>query len=192
MILGRRFILASASPRRSELLREVVPDFDVVVSDVEEDPLTTLDPWETARTLAIAKASAVAKLHPDAIVLGGDTVVAFMGLRGWEQLAKPTDREHAEIMLATLSGRTHIVVTGIALAFNDRLIAAVDTTEVRFRVLTPDEIHDYVASGEPMDKAGGYAIQGGAAGFIQERKGSLSNVIGLPLEALQKLLSELE
>lgn len=184
-----RFILASASPRRQQLLREIVADFEVLVQPVDEDALTTSDPWETATTLALAKARAVAALNPEATVLGGDTVVAYAGDGIYRQLAKPGNAADARRMLRELSGRTHVVITGIALVSPAEVITRATTTEVDFRELTESEIADYVATGEPMDKAGAYAIQGGAAGFVREIRGSWSNVVGLPLETLGELLA---
>lgn len=181
----RRVILASASPRRRELLRQIVENFEVLPSEIEEPALP--DPWETAKTLARDKARAIAQSHPDAIVIGADTVVAYMD-HGWQQLAKPEDEEDAKRMLAALSGRGHVVITGIAVMAPGFEKIDADTTGVRVRVLTQKEIADYVATGEPMDKAGAYAIQGGARGFIVDIDGSLSNVIGLPLELLKPIL----
>jgi septum formation protein len=183
----RPVILASASPRRKELLRSLVDEFEVVVSDVDEDALTVPDPWATAERLAEAKATAVLALRPDAVVVGGDTVVAVRNSE-WEQLAKPASFEDACTMLRKLSGREHVVVTGVCVASADGVRTASETTKVRFRNLTDEEIRAYVATGEPMDKAGGYAIQGGAKGFLESVEGSLSNVIGLPVEKLREML----
>lgn len=148
--------------------------------EVDEEGLTLADPFETAERLAEAKAKAVAPLRPEALVIGGDTVVALNG----EQFAKPKDAADARRMLRALSGRTHVVATGISLVTPKAVQTFHDKTYVTFRELTDEEIADYVATGEPMDKAGGYAIQGAAAGFVVRREGSESNVIGLPLEAL--------
>ena len=177
-------VLASASPRRKELLARLVPEFEIVVSDVDEEALTVADPFLTAERLAEAKACAVALLRPDALVIGADTVVSLNGL----QFAKPRDAEDARRMLRALSGGTHDVITGVSLVSPEGTTTFHDRTEVTFRPLTSEEIDAYVATGEPMDKAGAYAIQGGARGFVAERKGSESNVIGLPLEALGELL----
>jgi septum formation protein len=182
-----RVILASASPRRRELLASLFASFEVIVSDVDEEALTVSDPWETATSLAEAKAGAVARRHPDALVIGADTVVAL----GNDQLAKPSSKEEAVAMLRQLSGQTHVVITGVATVLNGHLRSFSDTTHVSFRPLCEEEILRYVSSGEPMDKAGAYAIQGGAAGFVSAREGSLTNVIGLPLEALTSHLRSL-
>lgn len=194
-------VLASSSPRRRELLSELVDGFDVAVSDVDEAAFTVEDPWETADALALAKARAVARLRPEALVIGGDTVVALPlfispdangdaeGTYG--QLAKPLHPEEARSMLRALSGREHLVITGVALVWPDGERVLHDTTRVTFRELTNEEIAAYVATGEPMDKAGAYAIQGGAARFVSRIEGSQSNVVGLPLEALGRALAEL-
>ena len=156
----------------------------MVTSDVDEEALTVSDPFETAERLAEAKARAVANLRPDALVIGGDTVVALDG----EQFAKPKHAADAKRMLRNLSGRTHVVATGISLVSPGGVQTFHDKTYVTFRDLSDEEIEAYVATGEPMDKAGAYAIQGGAAGFVTKREGSESNVIGLPLERLREHL----
>lgn len=184
-----RIILASASPRRLELLAELVSDFEVIPSHIDETVPDTMSPEDVARSLAEQKANEIYRLHPDAIVVGADTVVAFRDdAGGWVQLAKPEDREDAVRMLGLLSGRSHIVITGFAVVGPGFSYAAAETTAVTFRPLGQAEIEAYVATGEPMDKAGGYAIQGGAKGFVVDVEGSLSNVIGLPLEALAPIL----
>ena len=177
-------VLASASPRRKELLARLVPEFEIVVSDVDEEALTVEDPFLTAERLAEAKARAVALLRPDALVVGADTVVSLDGV----QFAKPLDADDARRMLRALSGRTHDVVTGVSLVSLEWTTTFHCLTKVTFRPLSSAEIDAYVATGEPMDKAGAYSIQGGARGFVAERKGSESNVIGLPLKALEGFL----
>lgn len=181
----RRIVLASASPRRKELLREVFPDFEVQVSDVDEDALLTDDPIASAENLARAKALAVGGSRTDCLVIGADTMVVI----GNRILNKPESEAAAEAMLAMLSGKTHRVVTGICLTTGDRTITDHGITHVTFRELSGAEIREYVATGEPMDKAGAYAIQGGAARFVTHIEGSLSNVIGLPLELLRHHLT---
>jgi septum formation protein len=179
--MDRPVVLASGSPRRRELLARLIPDFEVVVADVDEEALTVEDPFETAERLAQAKAFAVVLLRPEALVIGADTVVTLDG----EQYAKPRDAADARRMLRALSGRTHVVATGVCVAEPKGTRVFHDRTFVTFRDLTDEEIAAYVATGEPMDKAGAYAIQGGAAGFVSRRDGSESNVIGLPLERLE-------
>jgi len=192
-MLRRPVVLASASPRRRELLAEVVPDFTVDVADVDEEALTVADPWATAEGLALAKARAVLQRNSEAIVIGGDTVVAIPSGEGGNhvQLAKPRSVAEAREMLRQLSGRTHLVITGVCLAQMEGERTFSETTEVTFRTLGETEIVAYVATGEPMDKAGAYAIQGGAADFVAKREGSLSNVIGLPVERLAAEIAEL-
>jgi septum formation protein len=191
MTLPGPVVLASGSPRRKELLASLGIEFTVDVSHVDEDALTVDDPWETATGLARAKALAVAARYPKAIVIGGDTVVALPTENGYRQLAKPTSPQDAEAMLKSLSGARHAVITGLALVFHDHQLVAHDTTWVEFRTLEQAEITRYVQTGEPMDKAGAYAIQAGAKSFVAHREGSLTNVIGLPLELLQKMIDKL-
>lgn len=157
-------------------------------ADVDEDALTVDDPWLTAEQLALTKANEVFRHNPDSIVIGGDTVVALGGEGAYRQLAKPINSADAEQMLGSLSGREHLVITGIAVVTADSIQVASDTTRVTFRQLGKDEVKAYVATGEPMDKAGAYAIQGGAKGFVAKVDGSLSNVIGLPVEVLRPML----
>ncbi|HRI44367.1 MAG TPA: Maf family protein [Fimbriimonadaceae bacterium] len=182
-----RVILASASPRRRELLGRLIVDFQVVPADVDEDPLPGESPETTAQRLAHQKWHKVSATYPGALVIAGDTVVAI----GERQLAKPRDEEEAGTMLRALSGRAHRVITGLAVGPPGRTICKVVSTTVQFRRLDEMEIADYVATGEPMDKAGAYAIQGGAEGFVVGIEGSYTNVVGLPLEALEEVLAEL-
>jgi septum formation protein len=192
MTLGRSVVLASGSPRRKELLKQLIEEFEIVVSNVDEDALTAADPHETAKLLAQAKALAVLQLRPEALVIGGDTVVALpLGDGTYRQLSKPSSVENAEEILGILSGKTHLVITGVCLASSDGVRTFCDTSKVTFRTLSADEIRRYVATGEPMDKAGAYASQGGAKEFISNLEGSRSNVIGLPLERLSEALTAL-
>lgn len=178
-------ILASASPRRQELLREVLDTFEVCVSGVDEDALQDPDPWRTAEALATAKASAVAIQRPECLVIGGDTVVAIQHGETFRQFGKPVGEADAARMLRELSGRTHFVITGFALIGPGIHSVGSETTRVTFIALDEPRIQAYVATGEPMDKAGAYAIQGGAADFVKSVDGSWSNVVGLPVEALR-------
>lgn len=183
-------VLASASPRRRELLATLIEAFDVVPAEVDEDALTSADPWRTATDLARAKADVVALGRSEAIVIGADTVVALPD-PDWVQLGKPRDAEEAAAKLRRLSGRTHAVITGVAILAPKRRETFFETSHVTFRTLDEAEIRGYAVSGEPLDKAGGYAIQGGAAGFVARREGSLTNVVGLPMEALTESLTRL-
>ena len=175
-------VLASRSPRRLELLGRIGIDPQVRPADVDESPLPGESPVATALRLARSKASAVAR--DGEIVLAADTVVSL----GEQQLGKPSDPDDARRMLRTLSGRTHEVTTGVALVADGRLQAQLSTTHVRFRDLSDDEIEWYVANGEGEDKAGGYALQGRAAAFVEAIHGSHTNVIGLPLDVAIRLL----
>lgn len=183
-------ILASASPRRKELLRQIGLAFEVRVSGVDEDGLSLPDdPVSHAVTLALAKAQDVAGKTADGCVIGADTVVAVEE----HILGKPADEADAMRMLRLLSGRTHQVVTGVAvIRVSAGLTVATATghaaTDVRFRDVSDGELLAYVATGEPMDKAGAYAIQGRAALFIEGINGDYFNVVGLPLFTLASLL----
>lgn len=170
----------------------MIPDFDVDVPEVDEEGLTVENPWQTARELAWHKAAAMVTKHPGSLIVAGDTVVAYTpDDNRWFQLGKPTNRTEAESMLGALSGREHLVITGVALAWPGGAESFAETTRVRFRELSEAEIGAYAATQEPYDKAGGYAIQGGAKGFVAGIDGSHSNVVGLPLEALGAALVRL-
>ena len=177
-------ILASASPRRRELLGQIGLEFTVVTADIDETPLPGEDHRSYTLRLADAKARAVLALHPHAVVIGADTTVAVAG----ELLGKPLDAEDAARMLRLLRGRGHEVTTGIAVLTRDQTWTACETTEVFFSEMTDADITAYVSTGEPMDKAGAYAIQGRAAQWIPRIAGEYSNVVGLPLSRLAGLL----
>ena len=181
-----RIILASASPRRAELLRAAGVTFDVRPADVDESVRSGEAPIDYVRRLAAEKARVIRAGAPDRVVLAADTTVVV----DHHILGKPTDAEDARQMLGLLSGRTHQVITGVAIASPDAeaLAVATDTTTVEFAPLTDEEIAWYVASGEPMDKAGAYAIQGLASRFITRIDGSYSNVVGLPVALVYKLV----
>jgi nucleoside triphosphate pyrophosphatase len=180
-------VLGSASPRRAALLREMGVPFTVCVSDVPETPLPGEAPAAFARRAALDKGDAVARLSPGAWVLAADTVVAVDD----EILGKPCDEADARRMLRLLANRRHDVLTGVALFAPDGACAdaLVVRTAVTFRSLSDEEIATYVASGEPADKAGAYAIQGGAAPFVRAVDGSYSNVVGLPVDEVRALLA---
>jgi septum formation protein len=181
-----RLILGSASPRRAALLRELGIDFAVHPSDVPENPMPGEDGAVFARRAARDKALAVARARPGDWVLAADTVVVLDG----EILGKPRDAEDARRMLGLLSGRRHLVITAVALTSPGGRAEGEVTVQsaVEFRVLRETEIETYVAGGEPLDKAGAYAIQGGASGFVRSVAGSYSNVVGLPLDEVRALL----
>ena len=178
-------VLASASPRRIELLKEVFEEFDVIPADLDEQALTVEDPFETAQGLAKAKAEKIAALRPEALVIGADTVVALDGV----QFGKPTGRNEAIRMICLLSGKTHSVITGVCVIRHGKAVCFAGESRVTFRELSLPEIEAYAATGEPMDKAGAYAIQGGAKSFVARLDGSITNVVGLPLERLLQTLS---
>jgi len=177
-------VLASASPRRQELLRQIGCAFRVVVSEAEELSDDGISPDRLAEENARRKAKDVAaKEGGNVPVLGADTVVAVDGMI----LGKPKDAADAARMLRLLSGRQHFVYTGIALAYKGEVYEDVVRTEVWVDELSEKEIDAYIAMGEPMDKAGAYAVQGIAAKFIPRIDGSFSNVVGLPLHAVKEL-----
>ena len=177
-------VLASASPRRAELLRAAGIPFEVVTADVDERQLDGEDADTYVRRLAAAKAARVAGTCPGRAVLGADTTVVVDG----EVLGKPRDTADAAAMLSRLSGRSHLVLTGVCLIdAAGRAETAVASTTVEFRSLTADDIERYVASGEPMDKAGAYAIQGGAGPFVTRVEGAYDNVVGLPVALIQAM-----
>ncbi|NNC04371.1 septum formation inhibitor Maf [Corallococcus exiguus] len=178
-----RFVLASASPRRKDLLAQLGLRFTVAAADIDETPMAGEIASDYVLRLAVEKARTVATRHPDAWVLAADTTVAL----GSELLGKPRDAAEARRMIARLSGRVHEVFTGIAVAGRAR-DAQVVRTQVTFRTLSPDEIDWYADTGEPLDKAGAYAIQGKGGFLVQGIDGSHSNVVGLPLGETLALL----
>jgi len=179
-------ILASQSPRRSEILRQAGIPFVVKPANVDESAYPGEPAEEYVRRVTQEKAMAVETAAGD-IVLGADTVVLIDG----EILGKPIDRADAVRMLAQLAGREHEVITGICLRRGAEVLHDRAVTSVWFTPLTRQEIEQYVASGEPMDKAGAYAIQGLASKFIERIDGSYTNVVGLPIELVMKHLPEL-
>ncbi|MFD1441335.1 Maf family protein [Lacticaseibacillus hegangensis] len=179
-------ILASGSPRRQELLRRVVPEFSVEPAQIDERALPVLAPRAYVQRLAMTKCATVAQRHPGATVIAADTMVAFNG----QLLGKPQTAEAATAMLEQLSGQTHQVHTGMCVAWPDKTARqVVVTTEVTFWPLTSVEIADYVATGEPLDKAGAYGIQGQGALLVKAIKGDYYNVVGLPISTLARLLT---
>lgn len=170
-------ILASASPRRQALLRQIGASFRVMATQAEELTGSALSPEDLVSENARRKAMAALSAAGGAPVLAADTVVALEGMI----FGKPRDAEDAVQMLARLSGRSHEVCTGVAVAVGGRMEVAVEKTVVTFAPLTMERIRRYVATGEPLDKAGAYAVQGRAAAFIVRIEGSFSNVVGLPL-----------
>lgn len=178
-------ILASRSPRRAELLSAAGIAFEVLAADVDETPRASETPAAYVERLAIEKARAVHALRPDARVLGADTTVTIDG----EILGKPADEADAVRMLRLLSGRAHDVHTGVALVSARGVRSAVDSTRVWFDAMTDEDISWYVGTGEPVDRAGAYAIQGFASRFIPRIEGSYSNVVGLPVALVSSILN---
>lgn len=183
-------ILASSSPRRQELLREIGIPFQVHAANINEDQSAGEAPIEYALRLAREKAEAVAARYPQSYVLGADTIVVLKG----EVLGKPNDQKDAVRMLRLLSGREHEVTTAVSL-IGPNLVAPgtlaetrASTTKVYFREIAEAEIQQYVAGSEPMDKAGAYAIQGGASRWTDRIEGEFSNVVGLPLSLVTEML----
>jgi septum formation protein len=181
-------ILASASPRRAELLRAAGLEFTIVPVEIDERPLDGEAPAAYVERLAREKAQAATRNESSfSVILAADTTVVIDGVL----LGKPADAREATAMLLRLSGRTHEVMTGVAAAPVGRpMITAVDTTRVRFIEMGPEDIAWYVASGEPFGKAGAYGIQGRASRFIDWIEGSYSNVVGLPISTVWRLLKQ--
>lgn len=185
-----KIVLASASPRRSELMALAGIEFSVAPADICEDVLPGEEPGEHVIRLSREKAMAAAERAEGRFFIGADTVVLLDG----RIMGKPAGEEEAFEMLSALSGRTHEVLTGFTVL--DRLEGACVSrcvrTDVTFRTLGPQEIRDYIASGCPMDKAGAYAMQGGAVHFVRSIRGSYTNVIGLPMAELYELLQTMQ
>jgi septum formation protein len=184
--------LASASPRRAELLRSAAIPFTVDVADIPEDLREGEKPVEHAERLAREKAEVVAKRNPGKIVLGADTIVVVSD----QILGKPRDAADAARMLQLLSGRSHQVITGVCLVLMDTGNWNVETgsaqTSVHFAPLSPNDIKGYIATREPMDKAGAYAIQGIASRWITRIEGDYANVVGLPVALVWKMLQKFQ
>ena len=179
--------LASASPRRRELLTEMGLSFKVCPADVDERVPDGMHPADAVVTLSERKARAVTKVvGEDVFVIASDTLVETCDL----PLGKPTDEEDAVRMLLSLSGREHRVHTGVAVAYRGKIYADRDTTRVFFRPFDEREARAYVATGEPLDKAGAYGIQGGGGAFVLRFLGEYDNVVGLPSRLLRRLIDE--
>lgn len=182
-----RLVLASGSPRRAEILRNLGVHFDVAPSP-EAEPTAEGSPTEAVLGLAEFKARQVARLHPDAVVIGADTVIDLDGAI----LGKPRGEADALQMLRLLNGRTHLVWTGVAvLAPDGRLASGVESSKVHFTQLPDEVLLQYVRSGEPLDKAGSYGIQGRGALLVAQVEGSYHNVVGLPVQLLEQLMKRI-
>ncbi|MCX7714838.1 MAG: Maf family protein [Clostridia bacterium] len=187
----KKLILASSSPRRRQLLSDIGLEFEVIVSDVDENSIEGIDAQMFVQELSLLKANAVAAKARDmrindALIISADTVVCLDG----EILGKPVDRDDAFRILRLLSGRMHEVYTGICVMRTEDGFAAtsVRKTSVCFKSLSDEKIRSYIQTGEPMDKAGAYGIQGYGATLVKEIHGDYFNVVGLPIEALSELL----
>lgn len=180
-------ILASKSPRRRELLSEIFSEFEIIVAECDESLPSDVHPREGVELLAVRKGEAVLSLvSDDALVISSDTLVELDGV----PLGKPTDEDDARRMLRSLSGRAHNVHTGVAIHYKGRVFSGVDSTAVYFKELSDWEIDEYIATGEPMDKAGSYGIQGLGGRFVTRYEGRFDTVVGLSLELVKKLISE--
>ena len=179
-------VLASASPRRTELLRNAGMTFEVQPANIPEDPRPGEPARDYAERLAREKAEAVARQRPQDVVLGADTVVVL----DHQILGKPASADDAVRMLRLLSGREHQVITGVCLIREGQSFVASESTNVVMCEISENEIQNYVATGEPMDKAGAYAIQGIASRWIPRIEGDYSNVVGLPIALVWRLLQD--
>ena len=180
-----RVILASASPRRRDLLSLIGIPHEVRAANIDESYMPGETPREHAERLARGKANAV--VAPDAVTIGSDTIVVVDG----SVLGKPRDRAHASEMLRRLSGRSHVVMTGVAVRWHGRVASGLEEVGVTFRALTDAEIERYIDTGEPMDKAGAYGIQGYGATIVERVDGDYFAVMGLALNRMVGLLREL-
>ncbi len=178
-------VLASASPRRAELLRWIFPRFETHVPGIEEVSDKKI-PSEIVKDLAEQKAFSVAQHHEESLVIAADTLVFLQG----EALGKPENEAEATNMLNRLSGRTHEVMTGFAIAYKGAVTSAFETTKVTFDKMSDEEICNYVKTGDPFDKAGGYGIQSGAGVYIKGIEGCYFNVMGLPVNKLHRFILE--
>ena len=179
-------ILASASPRRKELLGYVVPRFEIIPADVDETLPEGIPAEKSAEFLAVKKAEHISARYPESVVIGSDTVVIVDG----EILGKPLDEEDAYRMLKKLSGKIHTVVTGVCISRGEKKKSFSEATRVEFYPLSDGEIRDYIATGDPMDKAGAYGIQGEGCVLIKGIEGDFFTVMGLPAARLKRELSE--
>ena len=181
-----QLILASQSPRRRELLKLLRIPFSVRVADIDETMDPEKAPFDEVARVSRRKAEAVSR-SPGEVIIAADTIVVCDG----QVLGKPRDEEDAFRMLTLLSGREHQVMTGMTVLWDEGTVTCTEVTDIRFRSLTEKEIHAYIRTGEPMDKAGAYGIQGGAALFVQSISGDYFNVVGLPVCRLGQIIGHL-
>jgi len=179
-----KIILASASPRRRQILGEIISDFSVCPSTAGEELEEWISPRQAVQELAVRKAESVYAAHGEALVIGADTVVEYMGRR----LGKPLSKGDAESTLKMLRGKEHSVYTGVCVIYNGKKQSAVCRSGVEFNNLSDEFIREYVDSGSPLDKAGSYGIQDG--GIVKKYTGSYTNIVGLPKELLEEMLNK--
>ena len=181
-------ILASASPRRQELLKLITPDFKVIPADIDETVPENTPAEKTAEVLAVSKAKHIPAIYPNDTVIGSDTT----GILGDEIMGKPRNEAECFKMLESLSGRTHKVITGVAVCRGGRTHSFSSVSEVKFYKLSEKEISGYIATGEPFDKAGGYGIQGYGSLLVEKINGDYFTIVGLPVAKLKRLLDSTE
>ena len=182
-----RIVLASKSPRRREILASFVDEFEIITEDVDESLPSGVHPREGVEILARRKGAAVAEgLSPEALVISSDTLVELSG----EALGKPASAEDAVRMLLSLSGAVHNVHTGVAVHYRGRCYSGVSSSEVEFKSMSEAEAVEYVMTGEPMDKAGSYAIQGIGRKFVKEFRGEFDSIVGLSASLTKRLMKE--
>lgn len=182
-----RMILASSSPRRQELLQLITNEYEIVTADIDESKEGFTSPQSYVAAMAERKAQRVAANHPEAIVIGADTIVVKD-----EILGKPKNKEEARQMLEKLSGQEHEVYTAVCICNADQKIAKTVKTKVRFFPLSAQEIEDYLAKDEYLDKAGAYGIQGAASLFVESITGDYFNIVGFPVASVARMLSALQ
>lgn len=186
-----RIVLASQSPRRREMLRSIVSEFELASADIDETVKPDELPEDYVTRLAIEKAQVIAKDNPNSIVIGSDTtVVAITEDNKQVILCKPEDLADSQRMFALMSGKIHLVMTAFAFVYNDKVRVENVVTEVNFRKVTDEEVEAYWLTGEPQDKAGSYGLQGIGGKFVKSINGSVSAVVGLPLAELEQGLIE--
>ena len=181
-----QYILSSASPRSKELLKHILPDFEIIPSVAEEKVNLSFFPDQIVCGLAEQKCDEVFQKNPDKTVIGCDTVVVFAN----KIIGKPKDADDAKNTLKMLSGKTHFVITGVCVQNKYKRLVEFDKTEVKFKILSDEFVEAYVKSGSPMDKAGSYGIQDG--GVVKEFYGSYTNVMGMPVTLVKKMLEEVK
>ncbi len=182
-----KYVLASRSPRRKELLSKIVEDFEIITRETDETFPESIHPKDGVELLSVRKGKAVAdELPSDCLVISSDTLVELGGVA----LGKPTSEEDAVSMLLSLSGKAHNVHTGVAIHYKGRVFSGSDTSHVTFKHFDETEAREYVATGEPMDKAGSYAIQGIGARLVLKYEGDFDTIVGLSLKLTKKLIDE--